>query len=538
VKPETRVGIRCEPGADLAVGALAVLKAGGAYLLLHPSNPFERLQFMLNDGGAAVLLTLTRLKERFGEMPSSLPVLLMNDGGAWESGLAGNPENEVRDLISQRLACVAYVSDCSGRPKGVMVTHRNIVNLAQDPGSEDPVARQDIAAASVASSDDALEMWQALLSGGCWTNTGGGEPFGTEEIGPSSRGLIDVGGGLAEKLGYKKLLRGGAADGATRLPFGLPTAGTRIYVLDKRGEPVGPGMKGELYVGGVGVARGYMNDAVKTAERFIPDPYGGEAGARLYRTGDLVRWRGKREVEFLGRIDDQVEIWRRRVDPAEIEARLKECPGVKEVVVVARGQTGSIPQLVAYYTVGEEEAADVENWPCLYHPYWHPKSQAPEKKAAPQGNIELSPETLRTYLLARLPEYMAPSLFIKLAGIPLTAIGKVDRKRLPAPGEKSFVARGYEAPEGEIETALAGIWEDVLQVERVGRWDNFFELGGRSLLAVQVAARVRQFMEVELTIPDIFEHSILSSLAEQIVNLKLGAFDSGELMQLVKDMQS
>ncbi|HEV2736184.1 MAG TPA: condensation domain-containing protein, partial [Longimicrobiaceae bacterium] len=252
---------------------------------------------------------------------------------------------------------------------------------------------------------------------------------------------------------------------------------------DPRGEPVPVGVAGEMYIGGVQVARGYDNRAELTAERFVPDHFGGEPGARVYRTGDLGRWAADGTLEYLGRNDFQVKVRGFRVEPGEIAARLAEHAGVREAVVVARDDVPGERRLVAYY-VGEEGAVGVE--------------------------------ALRSHLGERLPEYMVPAAYVPLEAMPLTPSGKLDRGALPAPGGDAYARRGYEAPVGETETALAELWSAVLGVERVGRWDHFFGLGGHSLLAVQVISRARQVLGVEVALGEVFERPVLADFAGEL----------------------
>jgi aryl carrier-like protein len=249
-------------------------------------------------------------------------------------------------------------------------------------------------------------------------------------------------------------------EAGTNPPIGRPIANTRIYILDGHGSPVPVGVAGELHIGGVQVARGYLNRAELTAERFVSDPFSSESGGRMYRTGDLGRWLPDGNIEFLGRNDFQVKIRGFRIELGEIEARLGEVEGVREAVVLAREDTPGDKRLVAYYT--------------------------------PADDGELSVEWLRSQLSAALPEYMVPAAYVRLESLPLTPNGKLDRKALPAPETDAYAARSYEAPQGETEMALAAIWAEVLRVEQVGRHDNFFELGGHSLLAITLIERMRR----------------------------------------------
>ncbi|HET7462338.1 MAG TPA: condensation domain-containing protein, partial [Longimicrobium sp.] len=270
-------------------------------------------------------------------------------------------------------------------------------------------------------------------------------------------------------------------EGARGIPLGRPIANTRIYVLDGRGEPVPVGAAGELYVGGAGVAHGYLNRPGLTAERFVPDPFGGEPGARLYRTGDLGRWLADGTIEFAGRNDFQVKVRGHRVELGEIEARLLEHPSVREAVVLVREDAPGDRRLVAYF-VATDQALDAQ--------------------------------ALRSHLAAGLPEYMVPAAFVRLEALPLTPTGKVDRRALPAPEGDAYAARGYEAPVvGETEAAVAQVWAEVLGVERVGRHDHFFELGGHSLLAMRTISRLRQVLGAEVAMGDLFARPVLADFA-------------------------
>ncbi|MET0395834.1 MAG: condensation domain-containing protein, partial [Longimicrobiaceae bacterium] len=269
-------------------------------------------------------------------------------------------------------------------------------------------------------------------------------------------------------------------------PIGRPVEGARVYVLDAWGEPAPVGVPGELYVGGAGVARGYLDRPALTAEAFVPDPFGEEPGGRLYRTGDAVRWRASGELEFLGRLDEQVKVRGFRIEPGEIEARLLAHPEVREATVLAREDAPGDRRLVAYY--------------------------------AAEAVVEA--EALRAHLAGSLPEYMVPAAFVWMEALPLNANGKVDRRALPEPGGDAYARGSYEAPLGEVEAALAGTWAEVLGVGRVGRWDHFFEMGGHSLLATRVISRVRQAFGVEVPLRALFEEPTVAGLARRILALR------------------
>ena len=268
------------------------------------------------------------------------------------------------------------------------------------------------------------------------------------------------------------------------IPIGRPVANTRMYIVDAHMEPVPVGVAGDLYIGGAQVGRGYLNRPELTAERFVASPFAG--CDRLYKTGDVARYRADGNIEFLGRSDFQVKIRGFRIELGEIEAQLAACPGVREAVVVALDGAGGEKRLTAYFTATAARAVSVEG--------------------------------LREQLLSLLPEYMVPAAYVQLAAMPLTPNGKLDRKALPAPDGGAYASRAHEAPDGEVEVALAAIWRELLDVERVGRNDNFFELGGNSLLIVHVLQRMRR-EGLHVDIRDVFTAKTLATLARATTQL-------------------
>jgi hypothetical protein len=308
----------------------------------------------------------------------------------------------------------------------------------------------------------------------------------------------------------------GVKESALSIPIGRPIAKTRVYILNENQEPVAVGVVGEIYIGGAGVARGYLNQPDFTAERFLPDPYGGPVGSRMYRTGDRGRWNRDQNLEFAGRVDRQVKIRGYRVELGEIEARLVELHGVKEAVVMVRVDMAGDKRLVAYYTcdAGNEES----------------------KKDGEGTKQEIETDDLREYASERLPKYMVPAAYVRLEKFPLTPNGKLDRKALPATEGDTYGMREYEPPEGETETLLAGIWTQILNVARVGRNDNFFELGGHSLLAMQMIARLRA-LGMEVPVKEVFAWPVLSGFAEWLIDQQLARFDSDDLATARKQME-
>jgi len=288
--------------------------------------------------------------------------------------------------------------------------------------------------------------------------------------------------------------------------IGRPISNVEVYVLDQGLEPLGIGITGELYIGGAGVARGYLQRPELTAERFVPHPFSRREGERLYRTGDIVRYLNGGQLEFIGRADQQVKLRGFRIELGEVEAVLGQHPEVRECVVVARGESSEAKRLVAY-VVGEAD-----------------------------GEMKVS--ELRDYLRAKLPEYMVPSAFVVLEELPLNSSGKVNRSALPeAAAESSESADGYVAPRTAVEEIVAGIWESLLPVDRVGIYDNFFDLGGHSLLATQVASRVREAFQVEVPLRTFFEFPTVAALTLAIVCSLVEQEDRAEVVRLVEELE-
>jgi len=273
-----------------------------------------------------------------------------------------------------------------------------------------------------------------------------------------------------------------------------------VYVLDSTLNLMPPGVPGEVYLGGESIARGYLNQPELTCERFVPDPFAAEAGARMYRTGDMGRWLADGSIEYLGRNDQQVKVRGYRIELGEIESRLLEYPGIREAVVLVREdaqpETPGLKQLVAYFV---------------------------------SGNTPVDLAELREHLRQSLPEYMVPAAYVQLPRFPLTPNGKIDRKTLPAPNAVCGLEHEYEPPQGETETALVQMWQEVLHVERVSRRDDFFALGGHSLLAIRLIGDIDQLFGIELPLHAIFEHSVLHALAEFVVTLRMTQFSEDDI---------
>jgi amino acid adenylation domain-containing protein len=531
---ETRVAVSLEPGVEMVVAFLAILKAGGAYVPLDPAYPAERLAFMLADSGAALLVTRDALRDALPARDGVRIVSIDSDAGAIEA--AGDAAPPVAADAGQ-LAYVIYTSGSTGTPKGVAVEHRAVVRLVRGADFVQLGAEDRVAQASSASFDAAtFEIWGALLNGAALV----GIPrdvaltpaelartirtqrittaflttalfnqvarelpdafaplrhllFGGEAVDPDAvRRVLAAGGparllhvyGPTENTTFSSWhLVSDVPAGAATVPIGRAVANSSLLVLDASLRPVPVGMPGELYVGGDGLARGYLGRPALTAERFIPHPFASTPGARLYRTGDRVRWIAEGAVEYLGRLDGQVKIRGFRIEPGEVEAALRGHPAVRECIVLVREDVPGERRLVAY-VAGEVDA-----------------------------------DTLRAHLRASLPDYMVPGAVVVLDALPLNRNGKVDRDALPSPATASADASG-PAPRTPVEEVLAGIFAEVLRVDSVGVRDDFFALGGHSLLATRVVSRVGEVFGVEATVRVLFEAPTVAALAERVEALR------------------
>jgi amino acid adenylation domain-containing protein len=534
VGPDARVAICLERSIDMVVALLATLKAGGAYVPLDPAYPAERLALMLEDIAPAVLLTNGATKAALaGRRHETCVVDLDADAPSWAAQIARNLDRAGIGLDTRCLAYVIYTSGSTGLPKGVMVEHqglRNLLfaqiqNLAVDPGSHvlqsasfsfDGCIFQVMMAlcrgallvlpphGQILAGDELVRfvtrhdvshaaLQPAMLAGiprnvsleGIRTLIVAGEAVTRELVqqwSPGRRMINDYGPTEATVSATYYDCRG---DEQGPPPIGRPIANKRIYILDKRHQPTPIKAPGEIYLGGVGVARGYLNQPRLTAECFLPDPFTKEPGARIYKSGDLCRWAPDGNIEFLGRNDFQVKIRGFRVELGEIEAALRKHPRVHEAVVLARQDSPGEKRLVAYLVCDRESAPTAGE--------------------------------ARAFLKERLPEYMVPSAFVPLDELPLSSNGKVDRRALPAPNHaRPEGAAAYLAPRTPAEEVIAAIWSQALGIESVGVYDNFFELGGHSLLVNRVVSRVREAFGIELPLRVIFESPVLAEFASSI----------------------
>jgi amino acid adenylation domain-containing protein len=546
VRPETLVGISIERGLDMVVGLLAILKAGGAYVPIDPAYPEERIEAVLADSKVAVWVTQ---QEILAKLPraSALAVCLEQDEEEWgrHSG-----ENLKSDARGHHLAYVIYTSGSTGKPKGVMIEHHSLTSYITIMAARYGLTEQDRVFQFASMSFDVAgeEIYTALISGARlilrseqtslepsrlmeqfaeWGITKAEWPTAywhqvTSELSesslelPSSLRVLVIGGEAAKPESvWKWQERWGATGpllvnaygpteatiGATSyefeadpraergiVPIGRPFSNTRVYVLDQEGEPVPPGVRGELCIGGEHVARGYLNHPELTAEKFVRDPFSGDGEGRLYKTGDLVRWLSDGNLEYLGRADDQVKIRGFRIELGEIESRLAKHPQVRETLVMAREDRPGDKRLVAY--------------------------------VVPQGGGALDRVDFGAHLKASLPEYMVPSAFVIMDALPLTSNGKVDREALPPPEYKRAREESCVAARTETEATLVELVVSVLGAKQVSLADSFFERGGDSLLATQLVSRIRRTWKVELSLRELFSTPVLADLALRIDELR------------------
>ncbi|NRD48556.1 non-ribosomal peptide synthase/polyketide synthase, partial [Corallococcus exiguus] len=523
VGPEVRVALSVERSLDVVIGLLGILKAGGAWVPVDPLLPRERRAFMLEDSGARVLLTQETLRDRFPESHRTSALCL----DAERDALAREPTDAPASGVTPgHLAYLLYTSGSTGLPKGTLVEHRSVANLvtheamAYGIGPGDRVLQfanlsfdlsvEEIFTTLCAGATLVLAPMEKLMPGAPLQQLLREEALTVISLTPAAlaatpadglpslRTVISGGEALPSEVmarwaSRRRLINTYGPTEATvvatltdcvadeRVPaIGKPLANVRAYVLDARGEPVPVGVRGELYLGGVGVARGYAGRPALTAERFVPDAFSDEAGARLYRTGDVVRWREDGTLEFVGRGDAQVKVRGFRIELGEVEAVLRAAPTVKDAVVLVREDVPGDRRLVAYVVA---DALDVS--------------------------------ALREHLKQHLPEYMVPAAFVALPALPLTANGKVDRKALPAP-DFTGDDREHVPPRTDTEERLAGLWRPLLGVTRVGATDSFFDLGGHSLLATQAISRIREAFGVELPLRALFDAPTVEGLSARI----------------------
>jgi len=541
IQPDELVGLCVDRSAHALISILAVLKSGGGYVPMDPACPTERLEYMVRDTGVRVLLTNEIHKRSLQQMAEGLGVTVESvDGQTLWQNLQGYSVSDP-DLLSgpENLAYVIYTSGTTGRPKGVMVEHRGMLNLALAQGLElalvcdlsKPMYKNCLAYASFVFDAHVWEIYATLIYGHTLFIVDGNarkelsllrdyifdKAIDIATIPPvllNNEHILDlqtlVVAGDVTQLQVMHAYRERGVDiinayGPTEVTvcaslhhftevssnrnIGRPISNTTVYVLNDQLDPVPMGAVGELYIGGMGVARGYLNQPALTAEKFIVNPFqtaeqkAKGVNGRIYRTGDLVRYVPDRDLEYLGRSDQQVKIRGHRVEPDEVNAVMSSYPGVKKSVVIAREQSTGASYLAGYYV---SEAA-------------------------------LDHDALQFYLGERLPEYMVPPVLIRIEGVPLTVNGKLDRGALPDPVlmEKS----GYVAPTNDIEAALCLIYGEVLGLDgvKVGVEDDFFWLGGDSIISLQVVSRIRQQLNIRVGVKDVFTHRKISALYKEVI---------------------
>jgi amino acid adenylation domain-containing protein len=533
VKPETKVGIALERSVEMVVGLLAIMKAGGAYVPLDPDYPTERLAYMVEDSGIGLLLTQHHVRARLPAGPG-LQVLEL-DAPDLRQELARQPAHDPEvALHGENLAYVIYTSGSTGKPKGAANRHSALYNRLAWMQDAYRLDGSDTVLQKTPFSFD-VSVWEffwPLMVGARLAMAAPGdhrdparlvELIGRHQVTtlhfvPSMLQAFLAHDGIEACTGIRRIVCSGEAlpaearngvfarlpqaqlynlygpteaaidvthwtcraDGSSQVPIGQPISGIRTLVLDAGLNLAPAGVAGELYLGGVGLARGYLDRAGLTAERFVADPID-DNGGRLYRTGDLVRWNAEGQLEYLGRLDHQVKIRGLRIELGEVEAALLAQPEVREAVVVAQQGAGGA-RLVAYVAAHAGQAID--------------------------GSA------LRERLGRTLSDYMVPAVIVELASLPLNANGKVDRKALPEPELTGSAA--HQPPEGEVEAALAAIWAEVLGVSRIGARDNFFDLGGHSLQLIRVHRILEDRLRPGLSVVDLFKYPTVAALAQRI----------------------
>ncbi len=519
IKQNEIIGIMIEVGAEMLIGILGILKAGAAYLPIDPKYPTDRIDYMLKDSKTSVLLTDFQPIDMIGE---NTKLILLKDEELYKG------ENTNLEIINtpKDIAYVIYTSGSTGKPKGVMIEHNSLINLSKWHIEYYGVTEEDNSTKYAGFGFDASvwEIFPYIITGAAlhiideeikldieklneyynenkitisFLPTQICEQFMKQEN-ESLRYLLAGGDKLRYYEGkkYKVVNNYGPTENTVvttsfvvdkeydNIPIGKPIANTQIYIINKENKLQPIGIPGELCIAGEGIARGYLNRDELTADKFIENPFA--KGQKLYKTGDLARWLPDGNVEFLGRIDNQVKIRGYRIELGEIETRILSYEGMEDAIVIAREEESGNSYLCAYIS----------------------------------GIREFAITELREHLSKELPEYMIPTYFIQLDKLPLTANGKVDRKALPEPDGSISTGTEYVAPSNEIEEKLAGIWQEVLGLEKVGINDNFFELGGHSLKAINIAAKIHKELNVSVPLKEMFKTPTIKGLATYVESTK------------------
>lgn len=538
VKPETLVGVCIERSLEMVIVLFAILKAGGGYIPLDPNYPADRIAMTIEDSG----LQITIAKQaQLANLPQNAGQIIALEQ-AWEQIDRYSSENPVSDVTGDNVAYTIYTSGSTGRPKGVQINHGTVVNLLEsmqlEPGltaadtvlavitisfdmsipelflplgvgakivvaSDREIADGMLLAQAISTSGATVMQatpatWRLLLATGWQGNQQlkiicGGEAM-TRSLADS---LLERCGSLWNMYGptettvYSAIYQ--VQPGEEAVPIGYPVANTQIYMISeqcrRKDDPLtqsSPGQPGEVYIGGDGLARGYLNQPEMTAEKFVSDPFSAKPGARLYRTGDLARLLPDGNIQYMGRVDHQVKIRGYRIELGDIEAALSQYPDVREVAVIVREDSAGDKRLVAYIVSKTRMALGFK---------------------------------LRSYLKEKLPEYMIPSTFVMMDLMPLTPNGKVDRRALPTPSkDRPVLEQLFVAPHNSTEQKLATIWSQILGIYPIGIHDNFFDLGGHSLLIAKMTVQLEEILHVKLPLGSFFEHPTIAGLAQLIEN--------------------
>lgn len=563
VGPEMFVGLCMEPSLETTVGLLGILKAGGVYVPLDPQLPKQRLAFMLENAQVSILLTQKSLS---AELPIEQIKVICIDSD-WEIIASNSITTPVSLVKPQNLACIFYTSGSTGKPKGVLVVHEGLVNYALAAVKDFELQSSDRILQLASLSFDVFleELLPTWLSGatvvlrdsnivvsstelqklimqqqvtGMELTTAYWQQWVSElsrnqQAPPSSLRFVIMGGEMVspDKLAtwqqfgiplfhvygltetsitstiYKFSHSSESQQVCSELPIGRPIANTQIYLLDQYRQPVPVGVPGELYIGGVSLARGYLNRADLTAQRFIPNPFNQSSGERLYKTGDLACYLPTGDIKFLGRIDNQVKLRGFRIELGEVESLLAQHPAVQQTIVIMREDVPGNKYLAAYLV------ADPDSVP---------------------SNSEL-----HNFLSEKLPEYMIPSVFVLLNTLPLTNNGKVNRQALPVPDitAQPDIQKAFVAPRNSLETQLADIWVQVLNIKQVGVHDNFFLLGGHSLLATRLISMIRDAFKIDLPLRSVFERPTIADFATLIVEKQVKEVDNQVIAQILAEIK-
>ena len=530
VRTETLCGFLVNRSPDMIIGLLATLKAGGAYVPLDPGLPQDSIKFMLNDGQISILLTQKNLASKL-DTHSGETVFIDGD---WDDSSSANDQNLQCDASPDSLAYVMYTSGSTGEPKGSRIVHRGVTRLVKDTNyvtlNADEVFLQFAPFAFDAST---FEVWGCLLNGGklvifpdsmastaelgrfirdhkittLWLTAGlfhlmvderledltsarqilaGGDVLSVKHVKKAIQELVDCtiinGYGPTENTTFTCCYpMTDVSQVGDSVPIGKPISNTQAYVLDADLKEVAIGETGELYTGGHGLARDYLNRPELTKEKFVPNPFSDAPDSRLYRTGDLVRYLPDGNLEFIGRLDTQVKIRGFRIELEGIEATLAKHPDVRQSVVVAREDIPGDKRLIAYIVQKTEQ--------------------------------QFQSSEVRLFLEQKLPSYMVPSILIQVDELPLTTNGKVDRRSLPDPDIRPDFAQSYMAPKNQLEVGLTRVWGDLLELYPIGTKDDFFEdLGGHSLLALKMVSEIEKYLDKKVPLSAVFENPTIEEL--------------------------